>query len=165
MPGVLSSLKSLYRDQMERQQNRPFLEAVMSASALVSSAGGPVSLSERMRLDQIINALEELKVFDPHEAVNLFNEYAQAIRETPETGREQAYARIAPLAQDPETAALILRICLGILQVEGENNMTEQIEIVSLCSRFGIDPSDCGLYIDMPADEFLRQARPQPNGQ
>ena len=148
MAGFLSSLTSLYRDQVERQRNRPFLEAVMSAAALVCSADGEVSFSERVRLDQIIEALRQLDVFDPHEAVNLFNEYAEAIAENPETARDAAFQRIQPVAKDPETATLILRICLGILEVEGDNTMVEEIEIVSLCSRLGIDPVNSGLYID-----------------
>ncbi len=52
------------------------------------------------------------------------------------------------MADDPETCALILRVCIGILEIEGEDNMVEQIEIVSLCSRLGIDPKECGLYVD-----------------
>jgi tellurite resistance protein len=146
--GVLETLTGLYRDQMARHENRPFLEAVMSAAALVCAADGEVTFPERMRLDQIIAAIKQLEVFDPHEAVDLFNDYTQAIQEDSETGREAAFKRIEPVAKNPETAALILRVCIGILEVEGDDTMVEQIEIVSLCSRLGIDPKDCGLYVD-----------------
>ena len=148
MAGFLSSLTNLYREQVLRQRNRPFLEAVMSAAALVCAADGEITFPERMRLDQIIDALKELDVFDPHEAVNLFNEYTAAIQEDSNAGRDAAFKRIEPLAKDPETCALILRVCLGILDVEGDDTLVEQIEIVSLCTRLGIDPKDCGLYVD-----------------
>lgn len=150
MAGFLSSLTDLYREQVLRQRNRPFLEAVMSAAALVCAADGEVTFPERMRLDQIIEALKQLDVFDPHEAIDLFNDYTAAIQADSKTGRDAAFARIEPLAKDPETSALILRVCLGILEVEGEDALAEQIEIVSLCSRLGIEPKDCGLYVDNP---------------
>ena len=152
MAGVLETLTGLYREQVARQKNRPFLEAVMSAAALVCAADGQVTFPERMRLDQIIEAIKQLDAFDPHEAVDLFNEYTAAIQEDSEIGREAAFKRIEPLANDPETTALILRVCIGILEVEGDDSMIEQIEIVSLCTRFGIDPKDCGLYIDDMSD-------------
>lgn len=148
MAGVLDTLTDLYREQMARHQNRPFLEAVMSAAALVCAADGQVTFPERMRLDQIVEAIKQLQVFDPHEAVDLFNDYTAAIQEDSETGREAAFQRIEPVADNPETASLILRVCMGILEVEGEDNLTEQIEVVSLCSRLGIEPKDLGLYVD-----------------
>ncbi len=150
MAGMLSTLTSFYRDKVERQKNRPFLEAVMSAAALVCAADGKVTFSERIRLDQIIEALRQLDVFDPHEAVDLFSDYAAAIAQNSKAGREAAIARIEPVAKDPETAALILRVCLGLLEVEGNDALIEEIEVVSLCTRLGIDPKDCGLYIDRP---------------
>ncbi len=148
MAGVLETLTGLYREQVARHQNRPFLEAVMSAAALVCAADGEVTFPERMRLDQIVEAIKQLEAFDPHEAVDLFDEYTRAIQEDSETDREAAFERIEPMADDPETCALILRVCIGILEIEGEDNMVEQIEIVSLCSRLGIDPKECGLYVD-----------------
>lgn len=156
--GILDTLTSLYREQVERHHNRPFLEAVMSAAALVCMADGKITFPERVRLDQIINAVKQLEVFDPHEAVNLFNEYTEAMRADPAQGHEDAFARIEPEARDPEKAALILRICLGLLEVEGENAIAEQIEIVSLCTRLGIEPKDCGLYIDKSPEDFLADA-------
>jgi len=148
MAGVLETLTGLYREQMARHENRPFLEAVMSAAALVCAADGQVTFPERMRLDQILEAIRQLDVFDPHEAVDLFNDYTAAIQADSETGRAAAFKRIEPVADNPETASLILRVCMGILEVEGEDNLTEQIEIVSLCSRLGIEPGDLGLYVD-----------------
>lgn len=148
MAGVLDTLTSIYREQMARHENRPFLEAVMSAAALVCAADGQVTFPERMRLDQILEAIRQLEVFDPHEAVDLFNDYTAEIQADPKIGREAAFQRIEPVADNPETASLILRVCMGILEVEGEDNLTEQIEIVSLCSRLGIEPKELGLYVD-----------------
>ena len=79
MAGFLASLLKGYRAQLERRRNEPFLQAVMAASALVATADGEVAFSQRVRVDQILETLEQLKVFDPHEGVNLFNAYAEKI--------------------------------------------------------------------------------------
>jgi tellurite resistance protein len=155
MSGFLTTLRTRYHQQLERNRNRPFLRATMAASALVAMADGKVTFSERVRIDQILETLEALKVFDPHEGVNLFNEFADAIRANSKIGRAAAVRAIEPVAGDPETAALILRICLAISEADGEVDLIEQIEIVTLCSRLGLEPKDCGLYIDKPMDEFL----------
>ena len=55
-----------------RHHNLPFLKATMAACALVATANGEVSFSERVRVDQIIETLEALQVYGPHEAVNIF---------------------------------------------------------------------------------------------
>lgn len=155
MAGFLSTLMSRYRVQLERNRNRPFLRGTMAASALVAMADGQVTLPERVRVDQILETLEALKVFDPHEGVNLFNDFVDAIRESSKGGREAAFADVERVARNPETGALILRICLAISEADGEVAMVDQIEIVTLCSRLGIDPRDCGLYIDKSRDELL----------
>ncbi len=155
MAGVLATLTNKYRQQVARNRNRPFLEAVMAACAVVAAADGPVTLAERVRLDQIIETLDALRVFDPHEGVDIFNEFTDAILENPAQGHAHAVAAIEPMTHEAESAALLLRICLAVSEASGAASLTDQIEIVTLCSRFGIDPSDCGLYIDKPIDEFL----------
>jgi tellurite resistance protein TerB len=159
MTGFLDSLTGLYQGQIERHKNRPFLKAIMAASAMVAVSDGAVTFNQRMRVDQILETLEALKAFDPHEGVDLFNDYVDAIRASSKDGHAKALADIHPVAQkSTETAALLLRVCLAICEANGEINLVEQIEIVTLCSLLDVDPSDCGLYIDMSVDEFLAEA-------
>lgn len=155
MAGFLRGLLDQYQEEMERQRNRPFLEAVMAACALVATADGHVTFSERVRVDQILETLDKLKIFDPHEGVNLFNEFRDKIIQNPKTGHENAYKAVARVATDKETGTLILRICLAVSEADGKMSMTDQIEIVSLCSRLGIDPAHCGLYIDQPPETLI----------
>lgn len=91
MSGIFKSLKRNYQSLMERQSNRPFLEGVMAACAMVASADGTVSFAERVRIDQILQSLRRLQVFDPHEGINIFNDFTDQISEHPETGHETAF--------------------------------------------------------------------------
>jgi tellurite resistance protein len=154
--GFLRTLISDYQVQMQRHRNRPFLEATMAACALVAVADGEVTFGERIRVDQILGALETLKVFDPHEAVDIFNQYAEGILSSPRQGRERAIEALRPVSEDPEKSALLMRIFLAICEVNGEGgSLVKQIEVVMLCSLLGIEPKDCGLYIDGGQKDLL----------
>lgn len=155
MGSVIASLTGIFQERLERQRNRPFLEGVMAASALVATTDGDVSLAEQVRVDQVLETLEQLRIFEPHVGVDIFREYTDAILENPELGHENAMEAIAKIATNPETGALLVRVCIAVSEADGDLSLADQIEIVSICTRFGIDPADCGLYIDMPVDEFL----------
>ena len=62
---LINGLIDGYHDMMRRYRNGPLLEGVMAACALVATSDGRVSLSERVRVDQILETLDALKVFDP----------------------------------------------------------------------------------------------------
>lgn len=148
MPDFLKNLTHHYREQVARHKNLPFLKATMAASAVVSMSDGEITFDERMRVDQVLETLEALKVFDPHEGVNLFNGFVEALKESPETGHAAAVAAIMAGANDPEKAELMIRICLALSESDGEVSLVEQIEIVTLCSLLGLDAKAFGLYRD-----------------
>ena len=127
----------------------------MAACALVATVDGEVSFAERVRVDQILETLESLKVFDPHDGVNLFNEFTDAILAHPEDGHEGAFRVMERIAQDSNNGALMLRICCAVSEANGEKSLADQIEIVSLCTRLGIEPRDCGLYTDRSPEELV----------
>ena len=155
MAGFLTSLLGDYRLQLERHRNRPFLEATMAACAMVAAADGEISFGERIRVDQILDALDTLKVFDSNEAVNLFNNFASAIFAAPKAGREQAVTALKVVSGDPEKSAMLMRIFLAICEVGETKSLVKQIEVVMLCGLLGIEPDDFGLYIDKSTNSLL----------
>jgi len=154
MSGFLKNLKRNYQSHMERQKNRPFLEGVMAACAMVATADGEVSFAKRVRVDQILQSLQQLQVFDPHEGIDLFNDFTDLILEHPATGHETAFLAMDRVARDAENGALMLRICVAICEADSESRLADQIEVVSLCSRLGLDPTDLGLYIDKSLEQL-----------
>lgn len=152
--GFIETLLNNYQDHLERQKNRPFLRATMAACALVASADGKISFAERIRLDQILETLDRLRVFDPHEGVDLFNEFTDLILEHSEEGHVLALEAIMEGAPDEETRELLIRICCAVSEADsdadGKKALADQIEIVTLCNRLGANPGNCGLYVDDP---------------
>ena len=145
MSGMLEGLRHLFRSRSGKEQDRPFLEAAMAACALVSTSEGQVSFADRVRVDQIMETLARLKVFDPHEGVDIFNRYADHILAEPRAGRAAALEQIRAVAQDPETAEILIRLCLAVSLSDGVTSLVEHIEIVSLCGLIGVDPAKIGL--------------------
>ena len=145
MSGLLNNFTHLFNESQKKRQNRPFLEAAMAACAMVSMSEGKVHFCDRIRLDQILSTLEKLKIFDPHEGVDIFNDFAEKIGASPKEGHAEALAAVKKVAIDKTTAELIVRLCLAISLSDGKTSMVEQIEIVSLCSLLGVDANLLGL--------------------
>ena len=119
----------------------------MAACALVAMADGAVSLRDRVRVDEVLETLEALKVFDPHEGVEAFNHFVQDIESSPREGRDAALqAMLAETHEHRESASLLIRVAVAVSRVQGRIPTTEQIEIVRLCGELGVEPADAGLY-------------------
>jgi tellurite resistance protein len=155
MSGMLDNLMRFFQARSEKEQNRPFLEAAMAACAMVSASEGQVSFADRIRVDQIMDTLTRLKVFDPHEGVDLFNRYTHGILKSPKTGRETALEKIKTVTSDPETAELLIDLCLAVSLSDGITSLVEHIEIVSLCGLIGVDPDKIGLNTEEVLARFI----------
>jgi len=155
MTGFLDSLVGRYRSQAERNRNRPFLRGTMAACALVATADGQVSFGERVRVDQVMQTLDALRVFDPHEGVDLFNDFTDAILRAPSEGRPHAIEAMRAAAANRQTAELLIRICLAVSEANGSVSLADQIEIVTLCSLLGVEPTNLGLYPDRPTTDLI----------
>ena len=156
MAGFLQGLTTLYRKEIERHHNRPFLEAAMAACALVATARGHITFAHRTRIDQILETLDTLKVFDPHEGVEIFNVHAEQILEHPRDGRKRALRVIRRATKNPDTSRLLVQLCLAVSEMNDDTSLADQIEIVMLCDQIGVDSAELGLYVDSDAETIRR---------
>jgi len=146
MQELLRNISCICRAQLRRHRNRPFLRAAMAACALVAMANGTVSFRQRVRVDRVMETLDALKVFDPHEGVELFNEFVEVLAGDPEAGHRQALEMVArEVSLEPEKALLLIRICLAVSRQDGGIPTAEQREIAALCRYIGIESDICDL--------------------
>ena len=155
MSGILDNLKAFFQSRTEKEQNRPFLEAAMAACAMVAASEGQVTFADRIRVDQIMDTLTQLKVFSPQEGVDQFNRYTAMILASPREGRESALATIRTITSDIETAELLIDLCLAVSLSDGVTSLVEHIEIVSLCGLIGVDPDKIGLDTEQMLARYL----------
>lgn len=139
---MFGALKAGLQEQMQRHRNRPFLEAMAAASALVALADEELSLSESHRVDEIIRNLEALSVYDIRKAKRRFQDYVDAIRDDAESGRIRALETISQIAEDAEEVELLIRVCVAVSWADGVLHPTERTQIEDICKLLDAEPPD-----------------------
>lgn len=138
---MFSQLVGELRAGLTRMKHRPFLEAALATAALVAEADGEVKLSERSRLDEILESLDVLKMYDVHDAVDLFNEYLKDLAVEREKAQENLLKVIGEVADNPEEADLIVRVGLAIGAADGVVDPSEHETIARICKVLGLKPA------------------------
>ena len=132
---------------LERMKHRPFLEATMATAALVAHSDGEVRLSERTRLDDILENLDLLKIYDVHDAVDLFNRYVDRLEADGGVAQEDALNDIGKIAGNPEEADLLVRIGLAISCADGDFDEDERRVLKKIC-----------LALHLPTENYMEAA-------
>lgn len=144
MAQLIRTIAEIYAVQLGRHRNRAFLRAAMAACALVAMASGRVSLRDRVHVDRVLETLDALKVFDPHEGVDLFNEYVARLEADAIAGRRAVLDLVAEeVAQEREKAELLARICLAASPPEDDIGAAERQTLAELCRCIGLSPAFC----------------------
>ncbi len=129
------------KQELERHRQRPFLEAAMAACALIASADDEVSFSERARMDAVLESLAELRIFDPHEAVNLFNARLEALQVDRQAGQGEAFEAIRRGATAEGAPELLVRICVAISLADGKFVVNERAMLGLICAALNLTPA------------------------
>jgi tellurite resistance protein len=147
--GFIRTAKAALARERERFRNRSFLEATMAASALVAMADGEVKFSELSALDDLLESVRELQVYDPHVAVDLCRFHVDAIAADAAAGADAGKVRalevVGRIAGDDEAARLVIQMCLVISRSDGEFSDSEADMVRDLCAALWLDPGDVGL--------------------
>jgi len=122
-----------------RYWDKPFLKAAMAVCALASNADGTVSLSERYRVDGILNAVERLRVHDPHKAVDIMNDYLEQLRVDPEHWETVLRNKIARYAEDYKAARTLLRIAYLVISADDAVSPAEREEFDRICASLTVE--------------------------
>jgi len=112
----------------------------MAASALMAAADGTVSFAERVRLDQLLTSLEALQAFDVHESIRLFDDYVAELREHPERGAKRAHAALHRMAEDPQSADLLLKIAHALTRSDGVFTPAEKRRLHAIAQELDVPP-------------------------
>ena len=114
---MFRTARETLRNGLSRIRNRQFLDATMAATALVATADGEVAFSELIALDKVLESVQDLQIYDPHIAVEIYRNFADAIVENADAGRIAAMAAVAKIDRDHEAAELIIRVAVAIAPI------------------------------------------------
>jgi len=140
IPIEASTLFDRFRKELQRHRQRPFLEAVAAACALVATADGEVSFSERARLDAVVESLSELRLFDPHEVVDAFDEHVAVLNDDADGGHNKMLKTITSGTGNEGAADLLLRIGVAMSLADGRDSADEHKVIDQICTALGLAP-------------------------
>jgi len=129
---MFEKLREAIQEAVERHRHRPFLEAAMAACAYVAMADGSISIGERGRVDDIMEHLDQLRIFDPHEGVDLMNEFADGLRDDPKKGKKAVMKAVAEMSDDPEAAYLVARMCIAISNADADFSPEEREAVIEI---------------------------------
>lgn len=139
MAQFLKRLAATIEGGFERHRNRDFFKAAMAVSALVAYADGVVRFSERGRIDRILETLEVLRIYDPHEGVDLFDDFVDGLRTDPSEGEGRIMEALGAFSDDAEKGATLVRIAMAVSEADGEVVEAERATIAKIAERLGID--------------------------
>lgn len=128
------------RTDTARYWDKPFLKAAMAVCALTSLADGEVSLSERYRVDAILDAMDRLRVHNPHKAVEIMNGYVEALRTEPERAEEVLQGKISRYAGDFKSARTLLRIAYLVISADDDVTKSERVAFDRICVTLDVTP-------------------------
>ncbi len=134
--------------ELERFRHRRFLEASMAACALISMADRKVSLSEQVALDDCLEQVAELRVFDPHKAVDLHRSFVDGIRRNPVIGKRRALAALSRFARDSSAAALLVRLSVAIASAGGAFTDAEREALAEICGALGVSQAEASPWVE-----------------
>jgi tellurite resistance protein len=145
MTGFFQQARKALAAELEKFRNRHFLEATMAASALVALADGDVNLTELNMIDQALETIHELKIYDPHDAVDIYRDYMDDLRTDPARARIRILEEVGRIAEDAHAARLLMRVCVAIGKSDDDFSNGEKAVIADLCDALGLDAAEIGL--------------------
>ena len=135
---MFRTARETLRNKLSRIKNRQFLDATMAATALVATADGEVTFSELSALDSVLESIQDLQIYDPHVAIDIYRDFADAIADNPEKGHVTALAATSKIAGDRDAAELVIRVAIAISKADGELSSQESNVIHELCELLGV---------------------------
>ncbi|MEQ8815784.1 MAG: TerB family tellurite resistance protein [Thalassobaculum sp.] len=126
------------RREVERFQNRSFLEAVMAVAALAAMADGEYGLAEKYRAEELLAEIPIFDVFDLSEAMEILDEDVFALRENRAAASRELEARVAAYADEPDRARTLLRAAHAIITSDGVTTESERAEFERLAGLLAL---------------------------
>lgn len=133
------------RREVERFQNRGFLEAVMAVAALAAMADGEYGIAEKYRAEELLGEISIFAVFDLPEAMEILDEDVFALRSDRVAATRELEARVASFAGNQDRARTLLRAAHAIISCDGDTTAAEQAEFERIARLLGQDPGALAL--------------------
>jgi len=148
MSKLMNALKGLLGKNADAVQGDQFLEACMGSAVLLALADGKISMTEELARDHLLDHVEQLQVLDAKRAVTLFESYVEAMERDPKDTRDRILKNAALLADKPELASVVIRVCIAMGKADQSYTERERNTVKLLCETLKLDPKLLDAEVD-----------------
>lgn len=139
------SARAALTAEISKYKNKAFMEAVVSACALVAAADGNVSSDEKQKMVGYMQSSDELKVFKMLDVMNAFNDAVAKFEFDAEIGKAEALKTISKLRDDEGAAKLLVRVCCAIGAADGDFDAKERAMVALIATDLGLNAAEFDL--------------------
>lgn len=133
---VNRNFSSAVRSLVGRDPQEQLVNAALASCALVAAADGHLDESEREYTLQTLKSLDLFQDISPEEGLEIFDQFAQDLKDEPEEAKKRLMALVRKSAADPEMAEIILEICHAVSAADGEVDDMESMRIAEIEEAF-----------------------------
>ncbi|HBP64037.1 MAG TPA: tellurium resistance protein TerD [Desulfosporosinus sp.] len=130
------------RNVVSKYMGKDLTEALVAGSALVAMADGIIDPSERQKLIDYFRTSQEMKGININEVDSRFNYFVQRIQSDQMMGKAEALRAIGKVANKPDAARLVIRLCCAIGFADGEFAPVEKKIVEEICREVHLDPKE-----------------------
>jgi tellurite resistance protein TerB len=141
------------KTEVERYQNKNFLKAAMAVCALTALSEGKVSLSGRYRIDAIVETMERLRIYDPHKAVEILDDFLADLRSDHDRAAIVLEQKVARYAGDYKSARTLLRIAYLVITADGAIPPGRMQSFNEISLSLGVEPTEIWRKLANPTAE------------
>lgn len=147
--SLFNRLKGKVKTEAKRFKNQTFLDATVSAAAMVAYADGDASPQEEQKLLSFIQTTDELKVFDLTQVKSAFDSIVMQLRQDTIIGSGKAYAAIEKCANKDGNANEMAPVIIALaISVAASENGIDDDEKAVIRKIIQVLKADASLYSD-----------------
>lgn len=146
--GFLSSFFSkkgaTVKQEMAKVENRDLMEAIVASSLLIAYADGECEEEELKKMEQVINALPELKHFGS-EVSDTIGRFHSILESGFRIGKLKVLKELEDIKGSEADRQLVFNVMLTIAEADGEVEPQEVAVLKEVGQRMGINLRDYGI--------------------
>ncbi|MDG5496029.1 TerB family tellurite resistance protein [Niveispirillum sp. BGYR6] len=136
-----ASIQKGLADEVTKFKNDAFMHAVTAGCAMMASADGEISSSEKQKMVGFIQNSDALKVFDLQKVITSFNAIVTKFEFDRTIGEGEALALVSKIKGKPE-AHIVVAVVLAVANVDGNFDPKEREVARKIASAAAVDPAE-----------------------
>ncbi|SNT21099.1 MULTISPECIES: tellurite resistance TerB family protein [unclassified Azospirillum] len=136
-----ASIQKGLADEVTKFKNDAFMHAVTAGCAMMASADGEISSSEKQKMVGFIQNSDALKVFDLQKVIASFNAIVTKFEFDRTIGEGEALALVSKIKGKPE-ARIVVAVVLAVANADGNFDPKEREVARKIASAAAVDPAE-----------------------